>query len=167
MGRLRREFYVSAIYHVYNRGNNRSEVFKDDEDKELFLSLLDHYRARFLFKVYAICLMDNHYHMILETVQKHSISRIIHALALAYSIRYRKKYNYAGHLWQSRFKSRVIEREKYFFECLEYVHENPVKAKIVQRADEYRYSSARVYRGNEESVAGLLFLDSYYEAFYS
>lgn len=167
MGRLRREFYVSAVYHVYNRGNNRLEVFKDEEDKEIFLGLLAHYRGRFGFQIYAICLMDNHYHMIIETIQKHSVSRIMHALLLAYSIRYRTKHQYVGHLWQSRFKSRVIEREQYFMECLEYIHQNPVKAKVVDRACDYKYSSAAVHDGSEPMVAGCLTLDSFHETLYT
>ncbi len=67
MGRIPREFYLSGLYHVYNRGNNRINVFPDSEDKEIFLNLINFYRERFGFKVYAVCLMDNHYHMIVET----------------------------------------------------------------------------------------------------
>ena len=167
MGRIPREFYLSGLYHVYNRGNNRINVFPDSEDKEIFLNLINFYRERFGFKVYAVCLMDNHYHMIVETNRMHNISRVIHALKLAYSIRYRRKYKYVGHLWQSRFKSRVIEREKYFFECIEYIHDNPVKAKIAEFSSDYHYSSAGVYKGKDVLVGGCLSVDSFAGTLYS
>ncbi len=167
MGRLTRELYLSAVYHVYNRGNNRTKVFGDEEDKELFLRLLNRYRERFMFKIFAICLMENHYHMILETNKKHNISRVMHGVALAYSTKYRKKYRYVGHLWQSRFKSRVIEREEYFFECVEYIHQNPVKAKLVESPEDYRYSSASVFAGQSQLVSEQLMIDGFGGTVYS
>jgi putative transposase len=150
--KMRRELYISAIYHIYNRGNNRLNVFPEDEDKKLFLDLIFRLRERLEFKVYAICLMDNHYHMIVQANRKHNISRIMHVLAICYSNYYRRKYKYIGHLWQSRFKSRVIEREKYLFECIDYIHLNPVKAGIVREDSDYKYSSAAIFKGENDSI---------------
>ena len=167
MGRLRRELYINAIYHVYNRGNNRMDVFPECEDKEKFLELIVCYRKRFEFKIFAICLMNNHYHMILQANRRHNISRIIQALKLAYSSYYRRKYKYAGHLWQSRFQSKVIERETYLFECIDYIHVNPVKAKIVRTACDYLYSSAGIFEGRNECVGGGFRIDALEGALYS
>ena len=167
MGRMRRELYLSAIYHVYNRGNNRMNVFPDRTDKEKFLELIVRYRERFGFMVYAICLMDNHYHMLIKASHKHPISRIMQVLMLSYSNHYRRKYKYEGHVWQSRYKSRVIEREKYLFECIDYIHENPVKSEIVKAAGDYPYSSARVFEGRSPEVGECLTIDSLKEALYS
>ena len=135
-------------------------VFPDSEDKEIFLELIDNYRERFGFKIYAICLMDNHYHMLLQVSHKHNISRVMQSLTLAYSSQYRRKYKYSGHLWQSRFKSRVIERQKYLNECIEYIHVNPVKAEIVKTSVDYPYSSAGVFEGQSEFVGDSLRMDS-------
>ncbi len=151
MSRLRRLYYRTSVYHIYNRGNNRIKVFKDNEDKIAFLETLSKYQKRFKFVVYGFVLMDNHYHMMVETCQTHSISKVMHALTLSYGRRYQLKYKYVGHLWQSRFKSRIIETEIYGLECLRYIHENPVKAGLVDRCESYLWSSARKYVQESDS----------------
>ena len=122
MARFRRSYYRKAVYHIYNRGNNRQDVFKSDEDKMAFLSVLAKYKERFCFKIYGFVLIDNHYHMVIETDSVNHISKIMQAVQLAYGSQFRKKYKYLGHLWQSRFQSRIIESERYILECLDYIH---------------------------------------------
>ena len=151
MSRLKRVYYQNAVYHVYNRGNNHEQVFEKDEIKKLFLDLLGQYRERFGFKVYAYVLMQNHYHLIIETNSVNHISKVMHAFLLSFGGQYRYFNKYRGHLWQSRFKSRLIEDEKYFLEVVEYVHQNPVKAGVVDAAEDYSYCSARQYSGAQDN----------------
>ena len=153
MGRIKRQYYSQAVYHVYNRGNNGLKVFVADDDKRNFLEAMARYKEKFDFKIYAIALMDNHYHMVVETNPVHDISQIMQATQLAYGSQYRKRYKFIGQLWQSRFQSKVITGGEYIFECLEYVHNNPVKAGLAQSAQNYPWSSAKVY---EQDWAGKL-----------
>jgi len=111
MARVRRVYYDRAVYHIFNRGNNRIKVFQEDDDKIIFLEVLGRYQSRLEFKIYGIVLMNNHYHMMVETSEKHDISKVMHAMTLAFGRRYHKRHQYVGHLWQSRFKSRIIETD--------------------------------------------------------
>lgn len=120
MGRIRRGYYSKAFHHVYNRGNNRMGVLKRDEEKALFLSTLVHYKKRFEFRLYGLVIMDNHFHMLLETNATNDISKVMQAVLLSFGNKYRKIHNYTGHLWQSRFQSRLLDNEGYALECLEY-----------------------------------------------
>ena len=82
MGRIKRQYYQQAVYHVYNRGNNGLKILIDDKDKAKFLEVVARYKKRFDFKIYGIVLMDNHYHMVIETTPAHDISRIMQAVQL-------------------------------------------------------------------------------------
>jgi putative transposase len=162
MGRIKRGYYVKAFYHVYNRGNNRTAILRSDSEKEIFLGTLADYKERFAFKLYGFVLMDNHFHMILETGQLNHVSRVMHAFLLSFGNKYRKMNHCSGHLWQHRFQSRLLENEGYVLECLEYIHNNPVKSGLVERAEDYSWSSYFLYAGNEnKTIDNLIRLDRF------
>ena len=162
MGRIKRGYYDKAFYHVYNRGNNRINVLARVEEKTLFLKTLENYKQRFLFKLYGIVLMDNHFHMIVETGQTNHISKVMQAILLSFGNKYRKRQNYLGHLWQHRFQSRLLENEGYVLECLEYIHNNPVKSGLVDRAENYVWSSLFLYAGfDNKDMQALINLDRF------
>ena len=94
--------------------------------------------------------MDNHVHMIIKTNKKHNISKVMQAILLSFSAKYRRKCAYVGHVWQGPFHSNPIENEGYILECLEYLHNNPVRAKIIDQAREYQFSSAQFYEGTSD-----------------
>ncbi len=146
MGRMARIYYDNAVYHVMARGNNRRKIFKDHNFKRLFINKLNKYKKQLGFKLYGIVIMDNHVHMIIEANRRHNISCIMQKILLSFSFNYRKLENYIGHVWQGRFQCRLIEEESYIHDCLEYIHNNPVKAGIVKNADEYLWSSYRQYK---------------------
>ena len=154
MGRIRRIYYQNAAYHVVVRGNNRQMILKAKEEKEAFLDSVEKYRERFKFKLYGLVVMDNHVHMLIETNKNNTISRIMQAILLSFSVKYRRKHGYVGHVWQGRFESRVIEGEGYILQCLEYIHANPVKAKIVDSPEHYPWSSYIIYEGKETELIG-------------
>lgn len=141
MTRYSRIYFENAVYHITIRGNNKQEILKTDKDKELFLESLQKFKSRFGFKIYGFVLMDNHAHLVLQTNHKINISKIMHAICLSYSVKFRKRYPYTGHVWQGRFKSNIIENEKYILQCLDYIHNNPVRANLTQTAKEYIWSS--------------------------
>ena len=98
--------------------------------------------------------MDNHIHMVIGTTARHTISKIMQSILLSYSRKYQLLYKYVGHLWQGRFISRVIEGDTYIIECLNYIHDNPVRAQLADTAQSYSWSSARFYHGLDNEVIG-------------
>lgn len=124
-------------------------ILEADEDKKAFLETLDKYKKRFEFKLYGFVLMDNHAHLIIETTSQSNISRVMQAITLSYSQKFRNKYRYTGYVWQGRFKSSIISDEGYIVECTNYIHNNPVRANIVNEAKDYPWSSYHKY--NEDS----------------
>jgi len=162
MVRQKRIYYTNAVYHVVFRGNNRQFVLADSEDKEALLKTLSKFKGRFGFKFYGFVLMDNHAHLVLATDHTSNISKIMQAVLLSYSLKFRKKYNYVGHVWQGRFKSSIIDGEGYIKECLEYIHNNPVRANMSMRPNDYRWSSynERVL-GMDTENAGINTLDTF------
>jgi len=143
----------SLLYHVYNRANGRSEIFHDSEDYQKFLSLLSGYSKEHDFSAYHWVFMPNHYHLLLELDNPERLSSIMAGLARAYVYYYHHKYQSSGHLWQGRFKSQPIEKEHYLLSCGRYIERNPVKAKMVDFAEDYPYSSAAFYvYGKQDSI---------------
>jgi len=143
----RRLYYDNPVYHITSRGNNRQSILKQAEDKETMLDSLAFYKCRYEFKIYAFVLMDNHFHLILETHKLHNISKVMQGILLSYSNRFRHKYNYVGHVWQGRFLSKVITSEGQIISNVQYIHNNPIRANMVDRNTDYVWSSARCYEG--------------------
>lgn len=132
-------------YHIIVRGNAQQIVFHENEDYELYLSLLKRYKEKFGFKLYHYVLMPNHPHLISEVSQKKHLQKIMQGQGLAYSQRYRLKYKTSGYLWQGRFKSMIIEKDIYLLECGRYIERNPVRANLVSEPSLYPWSSYKFY----------------------
>jgi len=147
MTRLSRVYYNNAIYHISIRGNNKQFILQEDEDKIMFLRSLEKFRRRFDFKLYCFVIMNNHAHLIIKAANAVDISKIMQAITLSYSVKFRKKYNYTGYVWQGRFKSSIIEEDKYILRCIDYIHNNPIRAKIINKIEDYIWSSYRFYQG--------------------
>jgi len=159
MARTKRLYFEKAVYHISIRGNNRQMVLAAREDKQAFLGTLNKYKKRFKFKLYGFVLMDNHVHMILETTSQNNISKVMQAITLSYSQKFRNKYNYTGYVWQGRFKSSIISGEIYIVECINYIHNNPVRANMVNEAKDYLWSSYHRYNGNSELLKNAIDID--------
>ena len=111
--------------------------------------------------MYCLVIMDNHVHLIIKVNSLISISKIMHAVALSYSVKFRKKYGYTGYVWQGRFKSNVIEGERYILGCIDYIHNNPVRAKIVENIEIYPWSSYHFYHSIESKIKDYIHLDRF------
>ena len=140
---LRLEF-PNAVYHVYSRGNERKEIFREGVDYELFLGILSDCAARFDILVHAYSLMPNHFHLLLETKDSNLSSAMKRLLGL-YTVRFNRVHKRTGHLFQSRYKALLVDKDGYFLQLSRYVHLNPVKAKIVSNPEDHRWSSMRHY----------------------
>ncbi len=132
--------YPGAYYHVISRGNNKSKLFLDNADRIQYLSILHSCSVHFHLKIYAYVLMSNHIHLFFKT-SKANISETMHRINLDYTTCFNKRHEKTGHLFESRFKSKLVQKDRYFLAVLRYIHLNPVKAGIVSTPEDYRWSS--------------------------
>ena len=144
MTRVGRKRSKSGIYHIVLRGINRQIIFEEEEDSIKFLDTLKEYQEISGYKIYAYCLMENHIHLLLKEEQE-DLGIIMRRIGASYVYWYNWKYRRCGHLFQDRFRSEVVEDEAYFLTALRYIHQNPVKAGIVNHAGDYKWSSYSEY----------------------
>jgi putative transposase len=142
MARLARVVVPELPHHVIHRGNRRQNVFFRDEDKESYLSILHLQSRLFALKVWSYCLMDNHVHLIVVPKDQESLSQVIGETHKLYTRMVNFREGWRGSLWEGRFKSMVMD-ERYVCAAVRYVERNPVRAKVVKKAEEYLWSSAR------------------------
>lgn len=154
MPRVAREKCESGMYHIMVRGINRQDIFHDDEDYKIFLETLECKKISDNCEIYAYCLMSNHVHLLLHD-KKDEISRTMKRIGISYAWWYNWKYNRVGHVFQDRYKSESINDDSQLLNVLRYIHNNPVKSLLVKEAEEYRWSSCRVYYGAKEYPIGL------------
>lgn len=150
MARPLRIAFPGAFYHVTTRGNERKVVYKSKRDREKFLECLETATERYHAVIHAYCLMDNHYHLLLETPVG-NLSQIMHHVNGAYTTYFNVKRARSGHLFQGRFKAILVEKDEYAKELSRYIHLNPVRAKIVQAPEQYAWSSYHFYIGKEKA----------------
>jgi len=148
MARAMRIEYPGAVYHVTSRGNNRGDIFLDDRDRRRFLELLGEVARRFGWVVTAYTLMTNHFHLVIETPTP-TLSRGMQWLNASYAAWFNREHDRWGHLMGDRFHAFLVEKESYYLELLRYVVLNPVRAKIVERPEQYVWSSYRATAGYE------------------
>lgn len=141
MPRGQRILLENVCYHVINRGNQSRCIFLEDADFENYLQLLKHYKRKHSFKLFGYCLMPTHIHLILEPKAPLDLPKLMQAITQTYTRWFNKKYKTNGHLWQSRFKSMIIQRDDYFLDCINYVEANPVRAKLAGSPSDYPWSS--------------------------
>ena len=146
MARRPRAEVEGGLYHIIARGNNRRPIFRSDDDHKKFLSLVGTRKQKVPFYLYAYCLMTNHFHLLVER-QADPIGRIMQRILTGYSQYYNRKYRKVGHLFQGRHKSILCQSDMYLGELVRYIHLNPVRAKMVRKAERYPYSSQRAYLG--------------------
>ena len=151
MPRAARKKSKSGIYHVMLRGINRQTIFQDEEDCEKYLSSIEECKAISGFTLYAYCLMGNHIHLLLQE-NKEPLEMIFKRIGARYVFWYNWKYGRSGHLFQDRYKSEAVEDDSYFLAVLRYIYQNPVKAKICRKPEDYKWSSYQSF-GKEETLA--------------
>ena len=145
MPRKKRELLDEGIYHVFNRGNDRQDLFREDEDFNVFLRGLLEAKTAYETDIYHYCLMNNHFHLLIKIKKAADLPHLMHRLLLNYTRYFKRKYNFLGHLFQSRFKSPRIPDDSYYLQCGRYIERNPVKAGIVSDPASYKWSSAAYY----------------------
>jgi REP element-mobilizing transposase RayT len=155
MPRIQREKGEFSTYHIIQRGNERKNLFLRDEDKLRFLDIMAKTREKYNCLVYCYCLMDNHVHLLIND-NGNDISKLMKSINVSYVSYFNRFYKRFGHLFQDRFRSEIIDDDPYLLEVSRYIHNNPVKAGIVEKPEEYRWSSYNVYVGKTVNSHELL-----------
>jgi len=148
MARKPRIHYPSAFYHVILRGNGGQDIFYSKEDRSRFYLLLQEGIERFGHRIHAFCLMSNHLHLVIQ-VGDMPLAKIIQNISFRYTRYINKKKKRIGHLFQGRYKAILIDADSYLLELVRYIHNNPLRAGLADKPDQYQWSSHPAYMGKE------------------
>lgn len=162
MARGTRVLSETGIYHVMLRGNNKNEIFLKYADYEKFINIVENVQEKSLFNVYAYCLMNNHVHLLLKT-NNEEIGDSMKRIAISYAQYHNRKYGKTGHLFQNRFKSEPINDDKYLLTVVRYIHQNPLKAKLVTSVEYYKWSSFSEYTNKKPLLIDRSFILDYFK----
>lgn len=132
--------YPHAVYHITSRGNARNDIYLSDDDREMFIEILNTVVERFNWICHAYCLMSNHYHLMIETPDG-NLSRGMRHLNGVYTQRFNRQHNRIGHVFQGRFKGILIEKDAHLLELCRYIVRNPVAANIIHDVADWQWSS--------------------------
>ena len=141
MPRTARASVADTWYHVLNRGNRREAVFHKPADYDAFVTAMSDAQARLAVDVLGYCLMPNHFHLVIRTHADGDLGRWVQWLLMAHARRYHLHYRTSGHVWQGRFKAFPVEEEEHLVTVLRYVERNPLRAELVARAEDWKWSS--------------------------
>ena len=133
----------NACYHLIARGNQKQRVFLKEDDFRGYLERLRMYKKKFDFRLYGYCLMPNHIHLVGQIAIAKNLSKFMHGITRSYTAYFNNGYTKVGHLWQGRFKNKIITKDQYLSDCINYIELNPVRAKVVNAPYEYPWSSYR------------------------
>jgi REP element-mobilizing transposase RayT len=150
MSRPLRIEYAEAVYHVTSRGNARRSIFKDDKDRSMLLNILEEVNDRYHWFCHAYCLMTNHYHLVIETPDG-NLSKGMRQLNGVYTMRFNRRHGSVGHIFQGRYKAILVQKESHLLEVCRYVVLNPLRAKVVEVPERWRWSSYRATAGIEKA----------------
>ena len=151
MPRQARKKSENGIYHIMFRGINKQQIFQENEDYRKFLNVVKECKEISGFKLFAYCLMGNHAHLLLKEGNE-NLDLIVKRIGSRYVYWYNTKYKRAGHLFQDRYKSEPINDDEYLLSAIRYIHQNPVKAGIAERCENYKYSSYNAYSKSDGFV---------------
>ena len=149
MARIARVVAVGFPHHITQRGNNRQRVFQEDSDRKEYLNLIQSHSKKYQLEILAYCLMDNHVHFIGVPRKEDSLAKTFSFAHMRYSQYYNKKMGMSGHLWQGRFYSCVMD-ERHVYACAKYIERNPVRAGMVKKPWDWKWSSAGAHCGFRE-----------------
>ncbi|MBM7690723.1 REP element-mobilizing transposase RayT [Peribacillus deserti] len=144
MARKKRVWYPGAAYHLICRGNRGADLFLDDKDRNTYLSMLEETREKYEFFLHSYCLMSNHVHLLLQTISDPT-GLIMSKLNTRYAIYFNKRYQQDGHVFQGRYYAQMIDSIEYLVQVSRYIHLNPLKAQLVEKPEDYKWSSYQAF----------------------
>ena len=146
MARPLRIEFPGAVYHITSRGNARQAIFTDDEDRGGFLDILSMVVERFKWLCHAYCLMENHYHLLIETPNA-NLSKGMRELNGVYTQGFNQRYRRVGHLFQGRYKAIIVEKNNHLLSLCRYVVLNPVRVGLIKKPEQWRWSNYKATIG--------------------
>ena len=159
MARLARVISQTGLYHIIFRGICRQNIFEELQDYEKMLELIKRVKREFQYDIYAYCLMTNHAHLFIKEKNVGDIMKIMSKILSQYAGWFNRKYFRSGALFGDRYKSEAIEDYRYLFSLVRYIHQNPLRARMVSKLDEYEWSSYNDYiKANEHSLTDTAFI---------
>ena len=142
MPREARSKYENDFFHVMTQGINKENIFYNDKYKRIYIKFMFDNAKKYNIKIIAYCIMINHAHLLLEINDVKEMSKFMKMINMKYAMLYNDLEKRVGVVFRNRFESECIHDEKYFYNCIHYIHNNPVKAGIVKNVKEYKFSSA-------------------------
>jgi len=152
MGRQARKLSSSGFYHIMIRGVNHQHIYEEDDDYIYFIKTMQDLKIGHAFEIHAYCLMSNHVHILLREKQIGDISLIMKRMLTKYAMYFNRKYQRSGALIASRYKSIPVEVDEYFIPLQRYIHQNPLKAGLVKKLEEYPFSSYGEYLNGSQLI---------------
>ncbi len=162
MPRSARTLHDGAIYHILNRGNNKQVIFRGDSDYLVFKDIIMKYLRKYQIQIYNYAFLPNHFHFLLTPAKAKEIQKFMQAICQVYSCYHHRQYSSVGYLFQNRYKSILIDGDTYLAECTRYIERNPVRAGLVNNANQYMHSSYRYY-SDEKNKDPLITKNPLYE----
>ena len=156
--RKQRLTFPGALYHIFYRGNNKASIFYTNNDRQNYLQILSETKKLFGLNIYAYVLMTNHIHLLIETPQA-NISAAMKYLNLTYSRYFNKTHNMSGHLFENRYKAKLVQKDKYLLALIRYIHLNPLKAGLCKSINTYLWSSHIEYLKEAKIIDSELIFD--------
>lgn len=151
MPRQARTVFAGVPHHITQRGNRREDIFYTDEDREIYLTWLQEYCLLHKVEILAYCLMSNHIHLVAVPKTETGLQAVLKPLHMRYAQRFNRQRGWKGHVWQGRYFSSALD-EHYLWAAIRYVERNPVRAKIVRKAEKYPWSSAAAHNDMSEDT---------------
>lgn len=150
MPRRARSYYLSNFYHIIVQGDEKKFIFQKNKYKDKYIYLLKRNAFRNDVYIIAYCVMDNHVHILIHSNERERISKMMLQCGTAYGSFFSKERSKIGHVFRDRYKSEPIWDQNHLINCIKYIHENPVKAGVVENCSEYLYSSYNEFIGKTE-----------------
>ena len=141
MPRYPRNYLDTSFFHVMSQGINKSYIFKDEIDIKFYIKNMYEIKDKYSVKIIAYCIMNNHTHILIETKTTENLSKYMHCLNTRYGLYYNKKYKRTGYVFRDRYKAEGIYSEEQLHNCIKYIYDNPVKAEVCNKAEEYEFSN--------------------------
>ena len=138
--RQKRQLRQGAVYHVIARTNRNEYIFKSMEIRDMFLDVLKGAKKRYKFNMWNFCIMGTHVHMMMQPIGKENLSKIMQWILSVFAIKFNNKLKIKGHVWYDRFKSWIVNSIQQMFTTYQYITDNPVKAGIVKKPENYRHN---------------------------
>ena len=158
MSRKARKYSQSGLYHIIFRGIGRQNIFEENADYEKLKEIILKVKQEMKFELYAYCFMTNHVHIFVKENKLGELPKIMSKILSHYATWFNIKYLRSGGLFSNRYKSEPVEDERYFFGLTRYIHQNPLKAKMISNIKDYPYSSYHDYISDDDSFTDVEFL---------